>query len=283
MYIYICALYEKNQFHECLYLLVPFDNNRGHNPAQTDPWFHMNGAVPKWCPIFVLYASHTKTLPANWLLSCIAAPRVLFLVGWDNGRLPYLTIICSIFIFLHLPHIFGFPSHLGSTKRSWKFPFNSLGLWPPLIQGTKSEPSSNQLKAKVQSNLAMLQLWMKGSKVTRSYYSNIVDVFDPHLILIHKLNVSVTFSYDQRMWRWLFHGLSLRCCSWCVNCTIRARMDFPWTISTIYIMERVMHRRGQLFAPPIYFWQNLDNLTNDIQGLKLHSPDARSILLIVPA
>lgn len=45
-----------------------------------------------------------------------------------------------------------------------------LDLWPPLIQGTKSEPSSNQLKAKVQSNLAMLQLWMKGSKVTRSYW-----------------------------------------------------------------------------------------------------------------
>lgn len=28
---------------------------------------------------------------------------------------------------------------------------------------------------------------------------------------------------------------------------------FPPTISTIYIMERVMHRRGQLFAPAIYF------------------------------
>ena len=58
---------------------------------------------------------------------------------------------------------------------------------------------------------------------------------------------------------WIFPGPSLRFTLWKGWC----------------------NRRGQLFAPPIYFWQNLDNLTKDIQGLKLHSPDARSILLIV--
>lgn len=31
----------------------------------------------------------------------------------------------------------------------------------------------------------------------KSYQKLLVDVFDPHLISIHKLNVSVTFSYDQ--------------------------------------------------------------------------------------
>ena len=62
-----------------------------------------------------LYYMHRiqRLCPFDWLLSCIAAPRVLFFVGWDNGPLPYLTIICSISIFFHLPHIFGFSKSLG--------------------------------------------------------------------------------------------------------------------------------------------------------------------------
>ena len=156
---------KKNQLREWLYLLVPFDNNRGHNPAQTDPWFHMNGAVPKWCPIFILYASHTKTLPANWLLSCIAAPWVLFLVGWDNGPLPYLTIICSISIFFHLPHIFGFPSHLGNPSIPWVFGLRSYRVLSRNHLQTNWRPRSNR-------TWRCSKLWMKGIK---SYQKLLVD------------------------------------------------------------------------------------------------------------